>query len=37
MSGPVRIVELPGCGHSPHREAPEDVLAATEEFLGTLP
>ncbi len=36
VSGPVEIVELAGCGHSPHREAPEEVLSATERFLGAL-
>jgi pimeloyl-ACP methyl ester carboxylesterase len=27
---------LPGCGHAPHREAPEAVLAAVARFLGAL-
>lgn len=28
-----RLVELPGCGHSPHRDQPEAVIAAVEETL----
>ena len=29
-----RLLELPACGHSPHRDQPEAVLAATREFLA---
>ncbi len=36
VSGPVEVVELPGCGHAPHREAPEEVLSLTEVFLAGL-
>lgn len=30
------IALLPGCGHSPHRERPEETLAATERFVAGL-
>ena len=29
-------LELPSCGHSPHRDQPQAVLAATSAFLETL-
>ena len=29
-----RVVEVPEAGHWPHEEAPEQVVAAIEEFLG---
>lgn len=28
-----RLLELPNCGHSPHRDQPERLIAATSEFL----
>jgi pimeloyl-ACP methyl ester carboxylesterase len=28
-----RLLELPDCGHSPHRDQPESVIAAVVEFL----
>ena len=28
-----RLLELPHCGHSPHRDQPEQVMAATKAFL----
>jgi pimeloyl-ACP methyl ester carboxylesterase len=31
--GPVEAVLLPGCGHSPHRDKPEETLRAMSEFL----
>ena len=31
--GPVRRLVLPACGHSPHREQPDVVLAAMAEFV----
>jgi pimeloyl-ACP methyl ester carboxylesterase len=31
--GPVEALALPGCGHSPHREQPEPVLAAMARFI----
>lgn len=33
VSGPVRSLVLPGCGHSPHAELPEDILKASAEFI----
>jgi pimeloyl-ACP methyl ester carboxylesterase len=30
-----RLVELPGCGHSPHRDQPEAVIAAVTGFVET--
>ena len=32
-----RLLELPNCGHSPHRDQPEAVIAATAAFLGAGP
>jgi len=32
-TGPVSRVVLPGCGHSPHREQPDQTLAAMVAFL----
>jgi pimeloyl-ACP methyl ester carboxylesterase len=32
-----RILKIPSCGHSPHRDQPEQVLALTQSFLSTLP
>ncbi len=29
-----RLLELPECGHSPHRDQPEQVISATIEFIG---
>jgi pimeloyl-ACP methyl ester carboxylesterase len=34
--GPVEAIALPGCGHSPHREHPERVLAAMAGFVDRL-
>ena len=31
-----RLLKLPACGHSPHRDQPEAVNAAITEFLATL-
>jgi len=36
VRGPVTRLELPG-GHSPHLEAPDEVLAAIAAFTGELP
>ncbi|HEV8255921.1 MAG TPA: alpha/beta hydrolase, partial [Casimicrobiaceae bacterium] len=30
----VRRIELPACGHSPHRDQPEAVLTAVARFLA---
>jgi pimeloyl-ACP methyl ester carboxylesterase len=35
-AGPVRTLRLAGCGHAPHRDRPEDVLAAAGAFLRDL-
>lgn len=32
-----RILRIPSCGHSPHRDQPDQVLALTLSFLATLP
>ncbi|MGA8010173.1 MAG: alpha/beta hydrolase [Thiomonas sp.] len=29
-----RLLELPDCGHSPHRDQPDAVIAASRDFLG---
>jgi len=29
-----RLLELDACGHSPHRDRPEALIAATREFIG---
>jgi len=29
-----RLLELPDCGHSPHRDQPEQVMAATIDFIA---
>ena len=33
-SGPVTTLILPDCGHSPHRDQPEKVLEAINQFVG---
>jgi pimeloyl-ACP methyl ester carboxylesterase len=35
--GPVELVRLAECGHSPHRDQPEATLAAIGRFVGALP
>jgi pimeloyl-ACP methyl ester carboxylesterase len=35
VTGPVQPIVLPACGHSPHRDRPEDVLAAVAAFAGS--
>ena len=32
-SGPVTRLVLPGCGHAPHRDCPDEVLSAVTTFL----
>ena len=32
-----RILRIPNCKHSPHRDQPEQVLALAQSFLSTLP
>ncbi|MBT6093856.1 MAG: alpha/beta hydrolase [Rhodospirillaceae bacterium] len=34
--GPVALVKLPGCGHSPHREAPDETLRALKTFVEKI-
>ena len=34
--GPVELVHLPNCGHSPHRDQSETVLAAIRTFVARL-
>jgi pimeloyl-ACP methyl ester carboxylesterase len=36
VSGPVETMMLAGCGHAPHAEQPEIVLAAMAGFIGAL-
>jgi pimeloyl-ACP methyl ester carboxylesterase len=35
--GLLRLEELPACGHSPHRDRPEDTTALIADFLAALP
>jgi pimeloyl-ACP methyl ester carboxylesterase len=35
LGGGVEVVLLPGCGHSPHRDRPKEVLAAMRRFVTT--
>lgn len=37
VSGPVRRLELPGCGHAPHLERAEEVRAAVADHARELP
>ena len=37
VSGPVETWMVPNCGHSPHLEAREVVVARMAEFIGALP
>ena len=34
--GPCEMLELPACGHSPHRDQPDTVLAALTRFVAGL-
>ena len=36
-AGRIERVELAGCGHSPHRDAPQETLRHIVEFLAPLP
>jgi pimeloyl-ACP methyl ester carboxylesterase len=36
VRGPVELVKLPGCGHSPHRDQPDATLAALSRFVAAL-
>lgn len=33
----VELLELPACGHSPHRDQPDALIAATRRFVGAHP
>ena len=35
-SGPVELVKLAHCGHSPHRDQPQAVLEALTRFVARL-
>ena len=35
VKAPCELVKLPACGHSPHRDQPEAVLAAVAKFVGS--
>jgi pimeloyl-ACP methyl ester carboxylesterase len=35
-SGPVETLRLPGCGHSPHRDEPDEVVRGIARFAGQL-
>ncbi|MCC7273314.1 MAG: alpha/beta hydrolase [Alphaproteobacteria bacterium] len=37
VTGPVETMLLPGCGHTPHRDRREEVLAAIARFVRNLP
>ena len=36
VSGPYELLKLENCGHSPSRDQPETVLAATVRFIERL-
>jgi pimeloyl-ACP methyl ester carboxylesterase len=36
VAGPTETVLLPGCRHSPHRDRPEETLAAIARFVAAL-
>lgn len=36
VSGPCRVLSLPGCGHAPHEERPRQVLAAVGEHISLV-
>ncbi len=36
VAGPCEVLALPRCGHSPHRDQPDAVLAAVTRFVGGL-
>ena len=37
VGGPVTSVLIPNCGHAPHRDAPDEVIARVRAFLETRP
>ena len=36
VSAPCELMKLPACGHSPHRDQPQEALAALARFIGSL-
>ncbi len=36
VKGPCELVKLPECGHTPHKEQPEQTFAAVTRFINTL-
>ncbi|MFO0741635.1 MAG: alpha/beta hydrolase [Labilithrix sp.] len=36
VSATATVCMIPRCGHAPHRDAPDEVIARTKEFLATL-
>jgi pimeloyl-ACP methyl ester carboxylesterase len=36
VTGPCELLKLPKCGHSPHRDRPDEVVAAITRFIGGL-
>ena len=36
VKGPCELLMLPGCGHSPHRDRPEETLKAIVDFVFSL-
>ena len=36
VGGPCELVKLPACGHTPHKEQPEETLAAVTRFVQSI-
>ena len=36
VKGPCELLKIPACGHSPHRDRPDEVVAAITRFVGAL-
>jgi pimeloyl-ACP methyl ester carboxylesterase len=36
VSGPCQLLKLPGCGHAPHKDKPEEALRAVRDFVSGL-
>jgi pimeloyl-ACP methyl ester carboxylesterase len=36
VSGPCELLKLPKCGHSPHRDRPEETLKAVVDFVSSI-
>ena len=37
VRGPCELVKLPGCGHSPFRDKPQETLSALAAFIKKVP